>query len=91
MKLYALPLDGGPAEQIGSIPKLQGTGIGRWETQFTVSPDDAAIIWTLAESQEVDLEVLRSILDDSAFRLLGLSLTRALGWTSAALDESPAD
>jgi hypothetical protein len=61
MNLYALPLAGGPAEKIGSIPKLQGTGTGPWETRFTVSPDDSAIIWTLTESQEVDLEGLQSL------------------------------
>jgi Tol biopolymer transport system component len=71
MNLYALPLAGGPAEKIGTIPKLEGTGIGSWETRFAISPDDSAIIWTFTEFGEVDLEMLRSCVDDSASRLRG--------------------
>ena len=60
MNLYALPLAGGPAERIGPIPKFAKNLTGAWDTRFAVSPDDSAIIWTLIESPEVDLEILRS-------------------------------
>jgi len=59
MNLYALPLAGGAAEKRGPIPQLHGSGIGQWETRFTVSPDDSTIIWTLTDSPEIDIELLR--------------------------------
>ena len=71
MNLYALPLAGGPAERIGPIPKFPETPTTAWDTRFAVSPDDSAIIWTFTESPEVDLEILRSCVDDLASRLRG--------------------
>jgi Tol biopolymer transport system component len=57
--LYALPFSGGPATKIGRLPGVDGERIQRWETRFTLSPDDSSIIWTLAEMPEADLEILR--------------------------------
>jgi Tol biopolymer transport system component len=59
MNLYALPLAGGPVEKIGSMSKFLANGTDKYHAQFTVSQDDSAIICTLIESQEVDLELLR--------------------------------
>jgi Tol biopolymer transport system component len=57
--LYALPLDGGALEKIGATALSEASGIQRWETRFTVSPDDSSLVFTLTQAEEVDLELLR--------------------------------
>ena len=58
-RLYRLPLHGGAPENVGEVLGINMTGTGQWETRFAVSPNDSAIIWTVIESQEVDIEALR--------------------------------
>jgi hypothetical protein len=52
--LYGLSFAGGPPRKIGILhPFDEGSSV-----MFTVSPDDKRIVWTVGDSQEIDLELI---------------------------------
>jgi Tol biopolymer transport system component len=51
--LYALPFAGGAARRIGTL-----RGLAEFHSNFSVSPDDTEVVWTLGESREIDLEMV---------------------------------
>ena len=56
--LYGLSFAGGPPRKSGILHPLGEASGNPYSIMFTVSPDDKKIVWTVGDSQEVDLELI---------------------------------
>jgi hypothetical protein len=56
--LYGLSFAGGPPSKIGILHPFDESSKRFYSVMFTVSPDDKRIVWTVGDSEEVDLELI---------------------------------
>lgn len=55
--LYALPLTGGMARRVPTVPAFDIAGHRVWEAHMAASPDDSTMVWVRLDDQDVDLEL----------------------------------
>jgi hypothetical protein len=60
MALHAIPLNGGEPIRVQNLPVFGFRGHEVWSMRLAVSPDGSTIMWTRADAQEIDLEILKA-------------------------------